>query len=384
MNTRFIRNIKIEADAEGNLPKTLQLLHVGNWNTPWHGDFETTEADIHEYVANYNDGVGLPEDADGLAPVNYGHKGSEKAGGWLSNIRAEYVKDRLSVVADVEYTPAGEKALREREYRYISPEFNPRALPWEDPEQEWRFVANVITGAGLTNIPLFKKLKKVAASERPDSSNQNNQGETMTLEEIRAKQVAELNDEEKAFLAEHKSELTAEELKPYGLEETDEEAAKAAADKEAADKAAVEKAAADAKAAEDQRIVEASAVLKGLTPEKLAQLQADAQAGREAKQQLAENEATTFIKASIASGRVKPDQQTDAVKLLLASKGEQRTQLEAFINGLPANKLITADELGNGKTEPVPVELSKEEETLASDFGNTPEEIAKYKETQSK
>ncbi|MDP9694476.1 UNVERIFIED_ORG: hypothetical protein J2X79_002035 [Arthrobacter globiformis] len=41
----------------------------------------------------------------------------------------------------------------------------------------------------------------------------------MTLEEIRANQVADLNDEEKAFLAEHKAELTAEELTTYGLAE---------------------------------------------------------------------------------------------------------------------------------------------------------------------
>lgn len=384
----FHNLVKIEADSQGNAPQTIELLRTGKWNTPWHGDFEITKEDIQQFVLNASNGVGLVV-ADPKIPVNYGHASYDKAAAWMPAVYAS--EDGEALLGDPDWTPAAAQAIKDGEWKYISPEFNPSSYPWEDPEEEFHFVKNVITGAALTNIPLFKKLKPITASRIPNKvkgdatgDSDKRKGETMTLEEIRAKQVAELNDEEKAFLAEHKSELTAEELKTYGLEETDEEAAKAAADKEAADKAAAEKAAADAKAAEDQRIVEASAVLKGLTPEKLAQLQADAQAGREAKQQLAENEATTFIKASIASGRVKPDQQTDAVKLLLASKGEQRTQLEAFINGLPENKLITADELGNGKTEPVPVELSKEEETLASDFGNTPEEIAKYKETQSK
>jgi phage I-like protein len=389
----FHNLVKISADAEGNAPKTIELLRTGKWNTPWHGDFEITPEDIQQYVLNAANGVGLVA-ADPKVPVNYGHASYDKAAGWMPRVYAS--DDGQALLGDVNWTPAAEQAIKDGEWKYISPEFNPTSWPWEDPEEEFHFVKNVITGAALTNIPLFKKLKPITASRLPTKvvkadqtgNGDNHKGETMKLEDILAKPVAELDDAEKAFLTEHKSELDADQLKTYGLEEDDEatKAAKEAADKEAADKAAAEKAEADAKAAKDAEEaskIEASAALKGITPEQFAQLQADAKAGREAQQLLAENEARNFIKASISSGRVKSDQQEAAVKLLLASKGEQRTQLEAFINALPESKLL-GDEKGSGKGEAEEdVVITDEEKDLGSNFGNSAEDIAAFKKAQS-
>lgn len=387
----FHNLVKISADAEGNAPKTIELLRTGKWNTPWHGDFEITPEDIQQYVLNAANGVGLVA-ADPKVPVNYGHASYDKAAGWMPRVYAS--DDGQALLGDVNWTPAAEQAIKDGEWKYISPEFNPTSWPWEDPEEEFHFVKNVITGAALTNIPLFKKLKPITASRIPNKQasatgdGDKHKGETMTLEEILAKQVAELTDEDKAFLAEHKGELNAEQLTTYGLEEDDEaaKAAKEAADKEAADKAAAEKADADAKAAkeaEEASKIEASAALKGITPEQFAQLQADAKAGREAQQLLAENEARNFIKASIETGRVKSDQQEAAVKLLLASKGEQRTALESFINALPESKLL-GDEKGSGKGESEDdVVITDEEKDLGSDFGNSAEDIAAFKKAQS-
>ncbi|MDR6794728.1 phage I-like protein [Pseudarthrobacter oxydans] len=363
----FHNLVKISADAEGNAPKTIELLRAGKWNTPWHGDFEITPEDIQQYVLNASNGVGLVE-ADPKVPVNYGHASYDKAAGWMPRVYAS--DDGQALLGDVDWTPAAEKAIKDGEWKYISPEFNPSSYPWEDPEEEFHFVKNVITGAALTNIPLFKKLKPIQASRLPNQkvkadaigTSDNKEGDNMTLEEIRAKEVAELTDEEKSFLAEHKTELSTEELEKYSLKEAEKPAAEEQEEKP------------------EQKQVEASAI-KGITAEELAQLRADAEAGREAKRELEETKARTFVQASIETGRLKSDQLDGTVKLLLASKGEQRTQLEAFINGLPENKLITADELGSGKGgEETKVELSKEEETLASDFGNTPEELAKFKE----
>lgn len=321
-NNKFIRHIKIEADSSGALPSTIQLLHVGSWNTPWHGDFETTEGDIHEYVEHYKAGVGLPEDNDGKIQVNYSHKSHEKAAGWMSNLRAEEVDGVLSVVADITYTPAGKQALADEEFRYVSPEFNPRALPWEDPEEEWRMVANVITGAALTNIPLFKKLKKLSASERPDSSKQRKEGEPMKfkLEEVRQKEASAITADERAFLESNKSELTVEELTKFEIK----------ADTEGGNQ--------PIEAAGNQVTIDAS---------ELAELKANAARGVDAAQKLDQKEASDFAAARIAAGQVKSDQKDALVKILTASSAEARTELEAFLSGLPVNASIAAGELGN-------------------------------------
>lgn len=361
----LINKVRIKADAKGNPPTEIELLHTGTWNTPWHGDFIISPDDIQEYVANFKAGVGLVKD-DPRGPIDYGHDDGGKAAGWINSVHAS--TDGQSLIGEVEWTPAGAQAIKDGEWAYISSEFNPTGcLPWEDPEEEFNFVGNVITGAALTNIPLFKKLKPIMASRLPDKKKKaaatpgdggkSNQGESMNIEDIRKKQVADLTEDEKKFLGDHKAELTEDERKTFGLEEADDDAAaKAAAEKEAADKAAAEqaekeKAEAEAKAAEEAAKVEADA--KGgvkISADRLAKLEADAQAGREAQQKLARKEAQDFIAASVRKGQVKSGEAENAVNLLLASSGDNRSKLEAFINGLPVNEKL-GKEIGDAGKE---------------------------------
>lgn len=320
-SNRLIRLTKIEADENGNLPTTLQLLHVGSWNTPWHGDFEITKADIDEFVENNRNGVGLPAEANSRIQINYNHKSYEKGAGWVGNIRAEYVDSVYSLVGDPEYTPAAKKAIADGEYAYVSPEFNPRALPWEDPEEEWRMVANVITGVALCNNPLFKKLKKVSASERPDS-NKPSKGEPMSLklEEVRILEASAITADHRTFLEEHKSELSADELAKFDIK-------------------------ADEKPAPVN--VEGDAKPVTIDASELASLKAAAQQGVEAAQELAQTKASSFAAARIEAGQVKSDQKDSLTKILLASSAEARTELESFLSGLPVNGSI-GTELGDG------------------------------------
>ncbi|MDI3211771.1 phage protease [Arthrobacter sp. AL12] len=370
---------RVQASVSGELPQEIELIHTGSWRTPWHGDFDVTEADIDEAVGHFDAGVYRVRGTEPL-PGTLDHLGGDSPAAFRINALRR-AGDRM--LAAIDWTTLGKEKIERDEYRYISVEFYPASMPFENPEVEGEMLKNVVTGATLTNDPLLKKLKPVMASARAGDGDKH-KGETMTLEEIRAKQVAELTDEEKAFLAEHKSELTAEELKTYGLEEDDEAAkaaaAKEAAEKEAADKEAADKAAAEAQEAEASQKLEASAKKLGID---LKQLQADAKAGREAKEQLAKNEAVQFVQASVASGRVKSDQQDNAVSLLLASSGKHRTALEAFITSLPENPMLKA-EAGSGKGEAeTEVVITDEEKDLGSDFGNSAEDIAAFKKAQS-
>lgn len=165
----------------------------------------------------------------------------------------------------------------------------------------------------------------------------------MDLKEVRAKQVSDLTEDEKKFLEENKAELTVDERKTFGLETDDEVAAREEAEKKAKEEA-------EAKAAEEAARLEASRK-KGtvsIEADRLAALEADAKAGREAAQKLAQREAEEFVSGHITAGRIKSGEKDKTVKMLLASTGEARTNLEAFIAGLPANERLNASERGDG------------------------------------
>lgn len=356
----LITKVPIKADSQGNAPSSIELLRTGKWDTPWHGDFEITLADLHEFAANFAKGIGLVE-GDNRIPLNYAHESWDKAAGWITAVSVD--ETRQALVGSVEWTTEAEQALKDKQWAYISPEFNPRGYPWEDPEGGEDgipvFVNNVITGAALTNIPLFKKLKPIMASRLPSKKKADvtsgdgkkpNQGEPMKLEDILAKQVSDRSDEEKAFLSDHKSELSAEQQTQLDTEASDAEA-KAQADKEAADKAAAEKAEADAKAAEEAARLEAAR--KGQTTisaDRLAKLEADAQAGREAKAELERTKADGIVASAVKDGRIKSGDKEGWVKQLLASHGDSRTQLESLLASLPANETLGVELGGAGKT----------------------------------
>lgn len=331
---------RVQASVNGELPKEIELIHTGSWRTPWHGDFDVTEADIDEAIGHFDAGVYRVRGTEPL-PGTLDHLGGESPAAFrIKALR----RDGDRMIASIDWTVLGKEKIERDEYRYISIEFYPSSMPFENPEVEGEMLKNVVTGATLTNDPLLKKLKPVMASARSGASDKpNHEGGDMELDKLRVKSLEELSDDEKAFLNEHKADLTDEELKTLGIEETeDEAAAREAAEKEAADKAAAEKAEAEAEAAEEAAKLEASA-LGGLSAAQVRQLQADAKAGREASLKLAKKEAQEFVASSIAKGRIKSDHSDEAVDLLLASAGEQRTRLETFINNLPENPLLEGE-----------------------------------------
>lgn len=357
----LVTKISIKADAQGNAPTSIELLRTGDWHTMWHGDFEVTLPDLHEYAANFGKGVGLVE-GDKRAPINYAHESWDKAAGWITGLSIDEARGAL--VASVEWTTEGAQALRDGEWAYISPEFNPRGCPYQDPEgsdDEYGvpvFINNVLTGAGLTNIPLFKKLKPIMASRvptkkkasaKPGNGDKHNQGEssmTVTLEEIRAKQAADLTEDDKTFLNEHKSELTDDERTTFGLVDESEAPVVPAPTAEPTE------------VAEPAAPVEASAKGVSITADRLAKLEADATLGRKAMAELEHKKADEFVSASVKAGQIKSGDKDRWITQLLASSGDHRSDLEALLTGLPKNDNLEK-ELGDGGTD-VKVEASVE------------------------
>ncbi|WP_139196877.1 hypothetical protein, partial [Curtobacterium sp. MMLR14_002] len=145
---------------------------------------------------------------------------------------------------------------------------------------------------------MFKKLKKVAASEIQGSSNKRTEGEPMSLklEDVRTMEASALKDEHRAFLEEHKDQLSADELTKFGIK--------------------------------TEKKVEANDGQVHISADELATLRANAQRGVEAAEKLAQTEASAYAEARIEAGQVKSDQKDDLVKILLAS-GDNRAKLES-------------------------------------------------------
>lgn len=370
------RFVKIKADSQGNPPTRIHLMSVGHWHAPWHGNFEMTPQDLEEMVANFDNGVGMVEGSQKL-PVNYGHDMGGKAAGWITKLTVE--NNSTELWGDVTWTEEGERALRADEYRYISPEWNPRSFPYQDPEDEDNWLDNVFTGAALTNIPLFKKLKPIMASlvapkvkqaSVVSDTSSNSKGEPMALElaEVRAKEADKLTAEEKTFLEEHKADLTADELTTFGLEDagSDDDAADDAAGdgSDVADDAAGD----DSDAGDGSGGVQGSAKPVTITAAQLAKLEADAKAGLEASQKLAHKEASDFVAAAVKDGRIKTGDSKGWTEMLLASKGTERKRLETLIDGLPVNASLGQEIGDNGKVEgSAETELSTRAAKLVAD-----------------
>lgn len=382
----------LKASADGCLPTTIEIAKTGYWETPWHGDFSLTTDDFDQAVANFQAGVYRVNGTEPLAGT-LDHLGGESPAAF--RITDVYRVDD-TLMATVTWTELGKEKLARDEYRYISFEFCTRNNPMPNPENVNDMFVNVVTGATLTNDPLFKKLKPVMASARSGDSNQ---GDDMNLAEIRAKALEDLTAEEKAFLEEHKAELTDEERTKFELtaEETDEKKEtrekreKEAADKKAADEAAT-KEKADKEAADKAEADKLEASTKGMTAAQKAEfvklqasvkaLEADAQAGREAKKELLKNQLTASVKEHISRGAIKSDQLDAGVELLMASSEGDRTKLMSFIAALPDNQLLASAQGQGGDDVDEPVELTPSETQLADQFGNTLEEIAAYRKEQ--
>lgn len=347
MTRGFVTKTAIKADSQGNAPTTINLLKAGSWNTPWHGDFELTSTDLDEMVANFTEGVGLVDEDSIQAPVNYGHIMGDKAAAWIKRLYVQAVNGTAGLFADVEWTPAAAQAIKDGEWKYISPEFNPRGFPWEDPEQEFVFVDNVLTGAALTNIPLFKKLKPITASRLPNKkvnasqsgeSDNKPKGQSMKLEDIRKKEAADVTAEEKQFLVDNKAELTADEVTKFELGDAPTETP---APQETQSPAETE-APAETQAPAENGVQASVKGIVSISADELNKLKASAARADELAAEIAKDKAEAFVGGAIKAGQIKSGDKTKWVDQLLASRGDSRKDLEALIDGLPKN-----EDLGN-------------------------------------
>lgn len=355
----------LAADApQATVPTEIELLRTGEWNTPWHGHFEVTPEDLIEYKQHFDDGLrkGVPIDLE--------HNSVGGAVGWIEaldirdTVEPEFEGQQSLWASQVDWTPTGIQKIKDREYRFFSPEFADE--DYEDPEHAGQFYDNVLIGGGLTNRPLFKNLTPVAASDGTGKDkksltpnhNQNilylSEDFKLDLQELLAKDTADLTAEEKAFIVENKADLTDEQvtalteagvLEAEGSNDDNDNAGDGGSNDDDDDNEGAGDGAGDetpeAKAA---REAAEKAGFKVISASQLKKLEQDAAAGKSANERLERREVEEKISGMCfnekTGGKLPVAAKDQVTNFYLSLSPNQRKAFDGIVEKMPSLKMF--------------------------------------------
>lgn len=189
-----------ENAKENNMVSQIPVFPVGAFNEH-HSipeGFVIDSNTIDGFIETFNQGYPSSE-----LPVYAGHGDGytdRPAVGWVKQLINKGDKGLWAVV---EWTYEGLSLIRDKAYKYISPEW---LFEYTDPRdgKKWK---NVLFAPALVNEPYFN-MPTITASNKTKLTIIDND---MNLQELLGK-LSELTDEEKAFVVEHKDEVKVEEL----------------------------------------------------------------------------------------------------------------------------------------------------------------------------
>jgi hypothetical protein len=135
----------------------VQLMQAGTFNHARFGEFTITD----EHLRGFADSIKRKGDR---VSIDYDHSfaenGDSRAAGWIDGQTVEVQGD--SLFAEVDWTPPAADAIRNREYRFISPEFDFTTRDYRSGE---RVELPDFKAAALTNRPFLKEMTPVTLSE---------------------------------------------------------------------------------------------------------------------------------------------------------------------------------------------------------------------------
>lgn len=354
MEASIFRASPIQLSADGELPSRIMLMQSGNWPNSVKGDFSISVDDLKEIKNNFDSGVGFPTDdaSTGLA-IDFKHEYADEAAAWIKGLElsVDAATGEAKLFANpIEWTDSGEAAVRGGRFKCVSPSGyfgrkGTRMSAWSNPTNLTEKVKNVLDGAGLTNIPFLRGMSPVRASATDDIDNELEYDKvifvrdsqkieekpTMTIDALRVKEKDQLSTEDMKFITEHKDELSADELKKFGLE-ADERVSLSAEDKETL----------DAIKSGKKKLVDSEATVVG--KDQLDGLMRTTQEYREER-------VKTTLDKHVARGAIKQDQaKLDGYwgkQLLNAASDDERKEIEVALDALSDNKDL-ASEVGSG------------------------------------
>lgn len=138
----------------------VELIRTGSFTDPRYGDFDITENMLSEMVKNFSRKV------RGVIPaLDYSHESDGVAAGWFKNLWTEKnTSGGISLMAEIAPTPKAAKMLADKEFGYISADFD---YDYQDNETREKYGC-VLLGAGLTNRPVIKRMEPVVQLAEKD------------------------------------------------------------------------------------------------------------------------------------------------------------------------------------------------------------------------
>ena len=137
---------------DDNSSSWIQAFPVGKYQHPTYGEINVTPERVKAFAASVNNKV-RGTDLD----IDYDHKThTQVAAGWVK--QADARPDGLYL--HVDWTPAARDKIKNKEYRYFSPEYTDS---WTDNQGTTH--NDVLFGGALTNRPFLKNIQPVNLSE---------------------------------------------------------------------------------------------------------------------------------------------------------------------------------------------------------------------------
>jgi hypothetical protein len=336
----------------GDPPEEIQILPTGEWDHPFYGKFSITEKDIEEYKQNFDGNVRRD------IPINAGHDNGMSGGelpavGWFKEL---VNKGSDGLWATIEWTKQGKELLAQKAYKYFSPEF---AQKYNDPESR-RNYRNVVVGGALTNKPYFKVLQAVVQGSETELDDPNGDFPVITLSEkfiinpsddhmlklenIVKKAASELNDEEKSFLREHKSELSEDNQKKFSEALADEGG-------EGGNEDTPDVPSSQPTPEKKEAKEPAQPGMVTLSEAELKILREKADKGVDAERQVREMKFSTEVQGMIFSeanktGKVAPKSKDKVVAFMMSLNDAQLTSFREIVKELP--EAMRFEEIGDG------------------------------------
>lgn len=153
---QFSENTPVE-----EIPNQVQLMRTCVFFHKQYGRVEITRQLFSEMIDNFE------KNTRGIdVMIDYAHDSDREAAGWVKNLEIREVQlsegtettepvFEHQLWATVEWTPKGRKTLSDKEFAYLSADFDPDYRDNENPTLKF---GAVLLGAGLTNRPVIKRM----------------------------------------------------------------------------------------------------------------------------------------------------------------------------------------------------------------------------------
>jgi hypothetical protein len=141
-------------DSGDSTARWIQAMPLGSYDHPVYGEIQITPDRVKEFAQNVKEGVRGQE-----LDIDYDHKtNGGEAAGWVKDAE-DRGPDGLWLL--VEWTKKAFQQLKDKAYRYFSPEYNDE---WTHPKTGVTH-KNVLFGGAITNRPFLKDIVPINLSE---------------------------------------------------------------------------------------------------------------------------------------------------------------------------------------------------------------------------